>query len=260
MEPRTQHAQAADGVSIAYRVRGTAADTAVLVPSLGRGGSDFDALARALSLAGFRTVAVDPRGVGASEGPLEGLTLHDMAADIAAVIAALDGAPVHMVGHAFGNRVARCLAADRPDLVRSVTLIAAGGLIPPEPAVMAALARCFQLDLPEDERLEAVRTAFFAPRSDPTVWRDGWWPDAAASQSAATRATELDDWWEAGSAPLLVIQGLDDRIAAPANGHALRDKLGGRVRVVDLPNAGHALLPEQPQAIADAIIAFLRSH
>jgi pimeloyl-ACP methyl ester carboxylesterase len=34
------------------------------------------------------------------------------------------------VGHAFGSRVARCLAADRPELVRRVVLPAAGGLVP----------------------------------------------------------------------------------------------------------------------------------
>ena len=61
----------------------------------------------------------------------------------------------------------------------------------------------------------------------------------------------------AGTAPLLVIQGLDDEAAPPANGHALREQLGARVRVVDLPRAGHFLLLEQPEAVARAVSEFL---
>jgi hypothetical protein len=34
--------------------------------------------------------------------------------------------------------------------------------------------------------------------------------------------------------------------------------LGDRVAVVVIPNAGHTLAPEQPQAIADAIATFAR--
>ena len=260
MEPRIQYAQTEDGVRTAYWTFEASGDCVVLLPPGGRSARDYDALGQALAHAGFRAAAVDPRGVGESTGQLEGLTLHDLAADVAGVIEDLDCGQVHVVGHAFGNRVARCLAADRPELVRTVALLAAGGLVQPEPDVLAAMARCLRFDLPEEERLAAIRFALFAPSSDPTAWREGWWPGAAAAQATATRATPLEDWWEAGEAPLLVVQGLQDRVAPPENGYALRDKLGERVRVVDLPDAGHALLPEQPQAIAEAIIAFLRQH
>jgi pimeloyl-ACP methyl ester carboxylesterase len=56
--------------------------------------------------------------------------------------------------------------------------------------------------------------------------------------------------------PLLVIQGLDDEAPPPGNGHALREQLGERVRVVDLPRAGHFLLFEQPEAVARAVCEF----
>ena len=260
MELRIQYAKTEDGGSIAYWTLGEAGRWVVLVPSLGRGGRDFDDLGLALAEAGFRVLAFDPRGVGESSPPPADGTLHDVAADVAVLIDTLDDSPVHVVGHAFGNRVARCLASDRPDFVQTVTLLAAGGLVAPEDEMWAALARCYQLELPEQERLEDIRTAFFAPASDPSVWLGGWWPSAAAAQSAAVRATPLDDWWAAGEAPLLVIQGLDDRIALPANGHTLKKQLGVRVRVVDLPDAGHALLPEQPAAIASEIVAFLKEQ
>jgi pimeloyl-ACP methyl ester carboxylesterase len=106
----------------------------VLLPNAGCSASYFEHFVHQLALAGFQSVAVNMRGVANSTGSLAGISLHDLAADVAAVIEALGCAPAHVLGHAFGNRVARCLAADRPDLVRSFILLAAGGLIaPPTP-------------------------------------------------------------------------------------------------------------------------------
>jgi len=260
MEPRKQHVETSDGAIVSFWTSGDSGDTVVALPAAGRSGRDFDVLVGALVRAGFNTAAVDLRGIGDSTGSLDDVTLHDLAADVAKLIESLDWGPVHVVGHAFGNRVARCLAADRPNLVRSVTLLAAGGLVPPEPQTLVAMVRSQQLDFPEPERLEAIRTAFFGPSSDPTVWSDGWWLGATTAQVAAANATPTEDWWDGGRAPLLVIQGLDDKVAPPANGHALRDQLGERVSVIDLAEAGHALLVERPHEIAEAMITFIRKH
>ncbi len=242
---------------IACTVRGEGPPV-VLVPSLGRGAGDFDDLGRRLAQAGFTAAAMDCRGVGKSTGPMDHLTLHDYARDVALVIACIGGAPAHVVGHAFGNRVARCAAADAPALVRSVTLLAAGGQVEPDADAWRALARVFRADLPDADHLAAVATAFFAPGHDPAVWRDGWWPEAAAAQRAAVAATDPHDFRGGGDAPMLIVQGLGDRVAPPANGRALRDESPGRVRLVEIADAGHALLPEQPEAVAAAVLDFLR--
>ena len=63
--------------------------------------------------------------------------------------------------------------------------------------------------------------AFFAAGHDPSVWRDGWYPDAALLQSTAVQATDHRTWWAGGNAPMLVVQGLQDRIAVPENGRLL---------------------------------------
>src|SRR6516225_7561475 len=106
----------------------------VLLANAGCSTGYFDHLARALVTGGFQTISINMRGVGGSCGSLDGATLHDLAGDVAGVIKAIGCGPVHLIGHAFGNRIARCLAVDRPSLVRSVTLLAAGGLIaPPTP-------------------------------------------------------------------------------------------------------------------------------
>jgi pimeloyl-ACP methyl ester carboxylesterase len=36
------------------------------------------------------------------------------------------------------------------------------------------------------------------------------------------------------------------------------DEMGDRVELIDIDGAGHAMLPEQPEKIAGAIIAFAR--
>jgi pimeloyl-ACP methyl ester carboxylesterase len=236
-------------------------ETVVLLPSWARGAQDFADLMAALAAAGFRAIAVNPRGIAGSTGPLTGMTLHDLAADVAGVIEALDAAPAHVVGHGFGNRLARCLATDHPTLVKTVTLLAAGGLVAPPPEAFAALERTFTDTLSDAEWLAAIRTSgFFAPTSDPLVWRQGWWPSVAQAHGAANHATPREAWWAAGTAPLLVIQGLEDQLAVPANGRALREAFGDRVQLIELAHAGHALLPEHPEAIADALVTFLRAH
>jgi pimeloyl-ACP methyl ester carboxylesterase len=249
---------ATDGARIVATVRGDGPVVA-LIPSLGRGAADFDDLALRLADAGYTAAAVDPRNAGESCGGTENLTLHHYAADVAAIISELGG-PAHVVGHAFGNRVARCLATDSPELVSTVTLLAAGGLVEPAPENREALRRCFRYDLPEQEHLAAVRQAFFAEGNDPSVWRGGWWGCVSAAQSMASRATPVETWWRGGVAPLLVIQGLDDVIARPENGRALRDEMPGRVTLVELESMGHAMLPEQPWAIAHHLTEFLGHH
>jgi len=56
------------------------------------------------------------------------------------------------------------------------------------------------------------------------------------------------------------VQALEDAIALPANAHDLKRRLGGRVTLVDLPDAGHAMLPEQPVKIVSAIREFIEGR
>src|SRR5882757_8154718 len=114
--------------------------TIVLLPSLGRGASDFDPIAARLAQAGYRVLRPQPRGIGQSSGPLTEIDLHDYAADVAAVIVHANNGPAFVVGHAFGNRVARMLATAHPGFVRAISLVAANvGHNPSPPDVRAAI-------------------------------------------------------------------------------------------------------------------------
>ena len=59
----------------------------VLLPSSQRDSEDFDEVAARIAAAGFKVLRPQPRGMGASTGPMQGLSLHVLAADVAATIA-----------------------------------------------------------------------------------------------------------------------------------------------------------------------------
>src|SRR5438477_13181725 len=62
----------------------------VLLANAGCSTGYFDHLARVLVTGGFQTISINMRGVGGSRGSLDNATLHDLAADVAGVIEALD--------------------------------------------------------------------------------------------------------------------------------------------------------------------------
>jgi pimeloyl-ACP methyl ester carboxylesterase len=232
----------------------------VMLPSLGRGSHDFDDLAARVADAGYRVTLLEPRGINASAGPLENQTLHDFGDDVAEVIKQMATPPVVLIGHAYGNRIARMVAADHPSLVDRLILLAAGGLVPIKPEILEAMRGCLTLTLPRAERLAHLAKAFFATGNDPSVWLEGWWPDVAVAQSAAVRATNTEDWWEAGGQAMTVLQASDDAIAPRENALDLKRRLTDRVSIIDISGAGHAMLPEQPEQIAPAVVGVLQSH
>jgi pimeloyl-ACP methyl ester carboxylesterase len=228
----------------------------VLLPSRGRDSEDYDEVAHGLAQAGFRVLRPQPRGIGKSTGALQNLTLHDYARDVAGVIRHYGGSAV-IVGHAYGNWVARMTAVDHPALVRGVVIAAAAAKkYPPELSV--AVTKSGDPSLPKDERLKYLRGTFFASGNDPTIWLDGWHPQASESQRLAGLATRQEEWWGAGTVPLLDLQADSDPFHPLEKMNELKDELGERVTVAVIRNASHALLPEQPKAVVEAIAAWVR--
>lgn len=247
-------------VVVEAMIRGSG-ETIILIPGRGLSADSFTELAKALDKAGYRTAAINPRGIEGSTGPLEKLTLKDYATDVAGVIKALGASRAHVLGHAYGNRVARTLAVESPALVETVILLAAGGKVGPTPEAVRASEKLESADATRAEKIEATRVVYFGSKSDPMPWVDlKDFTAASQAQLAALRATPRTSWWSGGAAPMLVIQGLEDKIAPPENGRALRDEFSDRVTLVELPNAGHALLIEEPKAIAKAIQDFLKTQ
>jgi len=70
----------------------------------------------------FRVVSYDRRGHGESTGPPAEGTVHDDVADAAALIEAVHGGPAYVVANSYGAIIALRLAAERPDLVKRMTI------------------------------------------------------------------------------------------------------------------------------------------
>lgn len=261
--PTVRRSSARGPVQIAYQLEGDGPQVFIL-PSLGRGPADYDVLAPLLVRAGFTVVRPWPRGLGASQGPMDDLDLAELADDVLAVVQATGARRPVVAGHAFGNFVARTLAARHPQAVRGVALLAASagrtanGEPPISAALMASIYASGDLDLPAQERLQHLRQAFFAPGNDPAVWLDGWHPALKQAQGRAYAQARVEDYFAAGGVPLLDLQAQEDTIAPRRHAHVLQDALGAQVSVVVVPRAGHALVPEQPAAVCDALAAWMR--
>jgi len=233
----------------------------VFIPSRGRGVEDFDALRNRLAQAGYQVILPEPRGIGGSTGPLKDITYHDLASDIAAVIESLASRPATIIGHDFGNRVARTLASDHPHLVKQLVLLSAGGMVPRSPEIEKLTAQFWERALSREDRLRAIRQIFFAAGNKvPREWEEGWHFEVARAQRESDARTPLKEWWAGGSAHTLVVQGMEDLVALPENARRLAAEFPKRVTVVEIPHAGHALLPEQPEQVEKAILAYLHSR
>jgi pimeloyl-ACP methyl ester carboxylesterase len=233
-------------------------DAIVLLPSSQRGSDDLEAVAERLAAAGHRVLRPQPRGIGASTGSLENLTLHVLAADVAATIRALGGGRAVVVGHAYGHYVARVTDLDYPDLVRGVVMAAAGSAAATStPTLPAALDTAANASQPQAERLAALRLAFFAPGNEPRAWLAGWHPELAAAYRRAARTPARSAWWPVTNALVLDLQAADDPWRPPGSRAEVIDALGAKASVVVIPKASHALFPEQPAAVADAIVTWV---
>jgi pimeloyl-ACP methyl ester carboxylesterase len=230
----------------------------VLLPSLARDSDDYDEVAEGLAAAGFRVLRPKPRGIGRSTGPMTNISLHDFARDIAEVIRKHGGGKAVVAGHAYGNWVARMTATDHPDLVRGVAIVAAAAKQYP-PELSAAVTAAGNPSLTDEERLKALRFGFFAPGHDATVWLKGWHPEIRDAQRAAAAAVKQSEWWAGGTVPLLDLQAANDPFKPEGKRNEMKDEFGSRVTVMVIPNASHALIPEQPKAVVEALSQWIKS-
>jgi pimeloyl-ACP methyl ester carboxylesterase len=232
----------------------------VLLPGQGRGPRDLDALAVSLVAAGNHVVSLEPRGYGESTGPTDGASLRDNAADVASVIEATRVAPAIVVGWAYGNRVARMLATERPQLVRGVVLIAAGGKFAPTREVLQSLQEYQDKRLPLERRAEIARQILYGPKTNISI-NDMRIDDVSqatikAQSLAPSPSTPIESWWAGGDAPMLVLQGQYDVIAPPENGRSLKRDYPNRVTLIEFPDLGHSMARERPDLVANEIVSW----
>lgn len=199
------------------------------------------------------------------------LSLEDQARHVADFIAGLDRGPVHLAGHSVGGAVAVLVAQRFPGHVRSLTSIE-GNFTLKDAFWSAQLA---------DKSDAEVAEIFAGYLADPAAWIAGagvpvtpWTAalarDWLAYQPAATvkaqaravvAATEPPGYLEAirtlmaSDLPVYLVAG-----ARSAAGWDTPDWANRACRLrIDIPNVGHLMMAENPQAHARAILTCLRS-
>lgn len=111
----------ANGIEIGYQDRGQG-EPLVLVMGLGASSLKWKPHIACYEQH-FRVLAIDNRGAGLSSKPVcEAYSIADMAADVIALLDALDIQSAHVNGISMGGAVAQYLAIHYPDRVRSVIL------------------------------------------------------------------------------------------------------------------------------------------
>jgi pimeloyl-ACP methyl ester carboxylesterase len=228
----------------------------------------------------FVSEALDLPGFGFSLPAEASCTVSGQAALVARLIEQRGRGPVHLVGNSFGGAVCTRVAATRPDLVRTVTLVAPAM---PDLWVRPVTARFPALCVPKFgswllNRVQKMTAAARVEASIATIYYDGSvvHPDRIAADIAEVERRDTltygdavlircarsivaeylrlgrhSLWRDAArvDAPALVIYGSHDKIVDPRMaGRAAR--AFPRSRVVVLPRTGHVAQMERPEAVA----------
>jgi pimeloyl-ACP methyl ester carboxylesterase len=253
---------------IAYDERGDG-ETIVLLPSGAHSRHDFDEL-RALVPARLRTVAIDWPAHGESppgERPVTAMNLADVAE--AAVERLAPGGAI-VLGNSVGGFSAARMAIRRPELVKGLVIVDAGGFAgrPPHVRAFCALmgrppflravyptfcARYMRARTTADHRARAAAIA--TTRADPglraasELWRSFVSPEHDLRAEAASVA-----------APTLVIWGRRDPVIGLKTGRRIAAAIpDARLVVLDSGHVPHTTEPERFAAelvpFADAVFA-----
>jgi pyruvate dehydrogenase E2 component (dihydrolipoamide acetyltransferase) len=258
-------------------------DAVVMIHGLGGWAENWSAVMPSIAASGRRAIAFDLPGFGASERA-RGARYFDperpfYAQFVHALLDALGLERAHVAGHSLGGAVAYTAAVWAPGRVRSLTLVAPGGL------AKAILRELRLLTLPGMELLvrlgrspavtrQVLYSCFHDPARCPEhvvgeAMRYGA-PAAPEMVRALRSAVSLrngirDDVrlpWIARAdryrGPSLVIWGREDRIIpATVAEEALRIAPAAEVHVI--PSCGHLVMIERPEEMLEILIPFLEA-
>lgn len=244
------------------------APAVVLTHGLLFSGRMFDAQVDRLA-SRYRCVTIDFRGQGRSPAAKRGYDMDTLADDTAAVIEELALGKVHFVGLSMGGFVGMRLAARRPELIRSLSLLdtSAGPEDPDKVSRYRLLAKVYGI-LGMGPVQSQVKPIMFGPTflADPQgeLQVEAWMRELKAVQRSGMKkaiygVTDREPILpELGAiaAPTLVVVGADD-VATPVDkAETIAAAIAGS-RLEIVPDAGHSSTIEQPDALSDLLEAFI---
>lgn len=259
------------------------AEPALMIHGLGGSSTNWTDLMGHLN-AELEIVAPDLPGFGVSEMPTDDdLSPAGHARAMASLIEdRFAGRPVHVFGNSLGGAISVQLAARRPELVRSLTLVSPAlpslrakktniqvplmmlpGIGPavmkrvssvdPMKRAQAMIDLCYHdPSLVPPERMEEAAEAIAMRDELP------WTGDAFVKSSRGLIRTFVDRGHEAPwklaqriDVPTLLIYGRSDKLVDPSAAH-IATKHFPDASVMVLPNSGHVTQMEHPQVVASA--------
>jgi pimeloyl-ACP methyl ester carboxylesterase len=248
----------------------------VLVHGLGGSASNWGEVAPEL-VRRRRVLVPELPGHGGSEPVSRGSTLEPFADAVAAVLEQEGTAPAPIVGHSLGAVVALRLALRHPDRVSGLVLVSGAGISSATARARRALGIVgvlqpgrrvtrFRHLIAANERLRTLAFGYWFAADPPALS-----PRAAAGfleghsrhrdTVTASRALVRDDprsELHPIDCPVLVLWGARDNQLPLDDAFDYARRLRAPLRVV--PDCGHLLIGERPDACLDAIESFLETH
>jgi pimeloyl-ACP methyl ester carboxylesterase len=220
----------------------------------------------------YRCVAIDWRGQGESAATRDGYDMDTLADDAVALIESLGIEPVHYVGLSMGGFIGQRIAARRPELIRSVSLLdtSAGPEDPDKVRRYKLLGRIYRLTGHSPLR-KAVLPIMFGPTFLADVSRkpliDEWQRQLGRSRrSGISKAVmgvadrlPVEDEIGRIKAPTLVIVGVDDAATPLYKSQRIAELIPG-ARLATLPDCGHTSTLEQPDTVTGLLRDFLAQN
>ncbi|MFE3836544.1 pyrimidine utilization protein D [Pseudogemmobacter sonorensis] len=219
----------------------------------------------------FRVVTYDHFGCGRTGGEVpEGVTISDMADEMAEVMRASGTPRAHIVGHALGGLFGLDLALRAPEMVASLVLVNAWSRADPHSG------RCF------DTRLSLLRDSGVAAflRAQPLFLYPAEWMARNAGRLAeeeahglahfqgaenirrriaALRAFDIDAQLERISVPVQVIATRDDLLVPWSRSARLAEGIAGAEFALE-PEGGHAVNVTRSARFNRLMMDFLTRH
>jgi pimeloyl-ACP methyl ester carboxylesterase len=245
----------------------------VLIPGLFGAAFGFRKIVPLLTTRGYRTIIVEPLGIGSSSRPSQAdYSLTAQADRVAAVLDTLATGPAIIVAHSTSGSIAFRLAYRHPDLVRDIVSIEGG---PAERAANAGFARAMRFAgaiklLGGVELLRYQLHHQLIEASGDTSWVtdaviQGYTAGAAVNLGATLHAyREMAESREPEAlkphladinCPVVLVLGEARHQGGPAPQEVelLRHTLPS-FDIDSVPGAGHYIFEEQPSAVVNAVL------
>jgi pimeloyl-ACP methyl ester carboxylesterase len=256
----------AGDVQIEVDVLGNEGPAILLVHGLGGSRRTWAALAPLLA-ANATVLVPDLRGCGESSRGTAAYTLRQVADDLLRVLEALSISSCVAVGHSLGGVVVQDLLVRRLPAITGAVLISTSSRLNEKATeswrrIADAVEAGGVSDSPA-ARARGFSDAFATSHPDVLAHHgaiaSGTDRNVYAEQARAASSYDYTVALAGVTCPVLVLQGLADRLTPPGGSVLLHRALPAGARIEMVEGVGHNLPIEMPERVAELVLAFARS-